>query len=179
MLAWIKMLRSQPLALQLRILRWFGVIMAVMTLIPVLCWQSPPTPAANTGVTLLGKVTGGPSEWKTDRSMVSFTIKYPLPGKRLYHTSGIYTFKSNYAASGIALHSPVYVTIDEGTERPVVREVFTPQGYVLHTPAIKAHTVAVSNQHGLMMAIVLVCLSLASFISSGVVWLRQRKPQTA
>lgn len=174
MLAWIRMLRSQPPALQVRILWWGGVIMAVMTLIPVLCWQRPPSPPANPGVTLLGKVTSDPSEWKTDRSMVSFTVKYPLPGKRLYHTSGIYTFKNIYDDSGIARHSPVYVTIDEGTERPVVREVFTPDGYVLHTPEIRAHTITASNQEGLMMASVLALLSLASLIASGLVWLRQR-----
>ncbi|MDD0972419.1 hypothetical protein [Pseudomonas fontis] len=174
MIGWFKQFRLLTAAQQVRLLWILGVFFAALTLLLVALRNDPIEPGQGNRVSILGKISVAASGEKSDRSMVNFSVKFPLPGSRLYHTSGAYAFKDAYQAAGAKLHMPVYITIDEHGDPSLVREVVTLDGHVLYEEWMYARIQRLNQQSDDRGTVFFALVSLASFIGSAVIGWRQR-----
>jgi hypothetical protein len=92
---------------------------------------------------LEGRVSGYPSSWEVDRSLMHFSVAYTLDGKR--EGKRIYTPHKLYKASGLRINSKVVLVAERVNGGSVVRELATLDGRVLFNDRLYRQVVDMNN----------------------------------
>ncbi|MGC7837081.1 hypothetical protein HU734_002695 [Pseudomonas wayambapalatensis] len=168
-----KILKASPPLRRIKLLLLVMVCLVASAALYFSGWEVYRMPDVSRQTVIEGRVSGYPSSWEHNRSIVRFAVAYKLDG--VTEGKPIYLYQKLYEQSGLRINSKVLLNVERLEEGSMVRELATLDGRVLYNDRLHRQVVAWNNKSIRAIVVMLGLVSILIALAMLVIAVRHRR----